>query len=190
MTLADWADIAGIVGVILVVASLTFLAMQIRQSTMQQRLEGKTKGIETQVLLFARMTDTLEKSDLMRRALNDFNSLTVAERGPAQTLFHELTLAHNGLRHAYDEGLLDKGEFASLRHNWLCFIRTRGARIWYENTKHMTPPDFQAYVASIIDDPRIEGDPLNETLPWLFGVGEAGEAPLREPPPSPLKAKS
>ena len=65
MTLEQFAFLAEIIGVIVVAASVIFLAIQVRQNTMQIRVEGITKGIETQVHRLSHLTDDAVKADLV-----------------------------------------------------------------------------------------------------------------------------
>lgn len=172
MALEQFAYLAEILGVIVVAASLIFLAIQVRQNTVQIRVEGIAKGIETQVHRLSHLTDDAGKADLVRRGLASFGWLSQAEKGEVHTMFLDFCLAHNALRHAHGAGLLDQSEFRMHQHNWLSLMRTKGAREWFDGWKHMTPPDFQAYVAAAVDDPTMTVKPLDQEVPWLFRHGD------------------
>jgi hypothetical protein len=155
-------------GAIAVVATLAYLAMQIRQNTAQMRLDSMAKAVETQVHQFAHLTESKEKGDLVRRALADFDSLSQDEEGLIHTTFLEIAISHNVIRHLHQAGLVDKGEFATLQSNWVSLMRTNGGRVWYEQWRHTTPPDWQAYADDVLSDPNQTVKPLDEDLPWLY----------------------
>ena len=155
-------------GAIAVVVTLAYLARQIHQNTEQMRLDSMAKSVETQVFHFAHLTETKEKADLVRRALADFGALSQDEMGMIHTTFLEIAISHNVIRHAYQAGLVDEDEFATLQSNWVSLMRTKGGRFWYEHWKHTTPPDWRAYADEALDDPKQTVKPIDEDLPWLY----------------------
>jgi hypothetical protein len=105
--LEQWAYLAEIGGMIAVVVTLAFLAVQIRQSTVQMRLDSMAKAIETQVYQFAHLTDDIHKAQLLRRAFADFENLNQDEKGLVHAIFLEINISHNIIKHAFDAHLLD-----------------------------------------------------------------------------------
>lgn len=159
--------------------TLVYIAREFRHNAENARIESISRGIETQVRQFARLADEPEKAEMLRRALADFDSLPKAQKGQVSTMIHDIALSHNVIRHAYESGLLPEGEFRKLQHNWVSLMRTRGGRQWWQGWRHMMPDDVIEYVDAALDDPSIDAKPLDEEVPWLFGLGDDPEAPGR-----------
>lgn len=74
------AEIADIIGVMLVVASLIYVAREVRQNTDMMKAEGATQRVLMDAELNWRISDSRPFAELWSKAGNQFNSLDVVDQ--------------------------------------------------------------------------------------------------------------
>jgi len=166
LTLAT--NIAQIIAALGVIISLVFIAREFRRNARSASLASAAQALQTQVHQFAHLADEPQKADRMRRALADFDSLDLGEKGQVSAVIHDIILSHDVLRRAYEADLLPKDDFIVMQELWVSLMRTTGARQWWTGWKGIMPDKVVAYVESAVDNPALKTKPLDQEIPWLF----------------------
>ena len=170
MNLTFATDIAQIIAALGVIVSLVFIAREFKRNARSASLASAAQALQTQVHQFAHLADEPQKADRIRRALADFDSLDLGEKGQVSAVIHDIILSHDVLRRAYEAELLPKDDFIVMQELWISLMRTTGARQWWAGWRGIMPEKVVAYVESAVDSPALKTRPLNEEIPWLFAL--------------------
>jgi hypothetical protein len=179
LDLTTVTNIAEIIASIGVVISLIYIAREFGRNSRSERLEKFGKALETQVQLFAHLVDEPDKAELVRQGLVDVNRLNQGQKGQFSALIHDILLAHDVLRRAYEYGQMPEDDFRIMQDLWISIMRTTGGRQWWAGWKAIMPLDVVNYVESTVDDQSIKTKPLNEAVPWLFAIEDESDSTLR-----------
>ena len=181
MDLTTATSIAEIVASLGVIISLVFVAREFRRNARNTNLSSVARALETQVHQFAHLADDAEKADLFRRSLVNFDGLELGDKGRVSAVIHDIVLSHDVLRRAYDARLMSKEDFKVMQELWVSLMRTTGGRQWWAGWKGIMPEAVVAYVEACVADTTLRTRPLNEELPWLFGMNAGVSALPRNP---------
>jgi hypothetical protein len=130
MTLLEMSQLLGNVGeffgALLLLASLFYVAVQVRQNTQAMRASGQQALITNFYGNQQLLARDSELNDLLRRGVADFGSLSDAEKSRFGFLVvpYEGNL-YNGLL-LHRAGLLDRETLDQIGDNWVGFIATQG----------------------------------------------------------------
>jgi hypothetical protein len=143
MTIEQFGSIGEVVGAIATVATLLYLAVQIRQNTRTVRSASISSYVQASGNVMTMLAENAEVCDLYYKGLESPNLLTDSERRrfyvtignyimwllQADQMTSEGTLPH-GLAHQYATQL-----------EWL--VCQPGFQLWFEHWGDTLPPDFQ-----------------------------------------------
>jgi hypothetical protein len=146
----DWGAveaIAEVIGLLLVVVSLLFVGLQLRQNTQQLRQDNLLKTIRGTLETNWSYHRNPEVFRVIQKGCEDFEALAPEE----QAQFHSI-----------DAASINERFFLGL-------LATPGGAKWWETVKGTRPmPDAAIeYLQSLLDDPAREKVPLTELQPWL-----------------------
>jgi hypothetical protein len=152
MSLDEWAAIAEIIGAIAVVATLAYLAMQIRQSNRATRSANATTVlINTQNLAQAPMMDR-ELGDIILRTISGEGELSPSEKLAAYAWFY-LMLKTGELAHqSYLHGELDQEYWDASISFYRSYYQTPGFRTYWSERKGAFTPGFRESVEKWMHD--------------------------------------
>jgi len=153
MSIQEWAAIAEIIGAVAVVASLVYLAVQIRQNTHGLSLTLKS----TELAAFERNVEAGNRireifilnpdvSELYERGLKSYADLDGSDKMRFGMVLSNVFSAFQG---AYVRQLTygnDPTNFAGSERLLDSYIRFRGVREWLSNTDRDWRPQFAAIV--------------------------------------------
>ena len=159
--------IAEIVGAAGVIVSLIYLAIQIRYTSRQTNSQALQVTIANFLNNYDNATGTTENIEVLRKGLNDFDSLSANEQGRLQSLLHPLNHGFNSVLTMYKAGLLPEQELVATRNTYIAFLISPGGRRWWESFKHAPPREFVAYIDEAIRKAEGTVAPATEQLPWL-----------------------
>ena len=126
-------------GAIAVVATLAYLATQVRQSIKATKTDARQRILD-------RYSDALGNVlaanvlDSMRNGLNDYDGLTSKDQAAfslAQSIF--VNNLFNAIR-LRDEGTLDEETFSLISDGFVGGCRSPGGRVWWETARPSFPP--------------------------------------------------
>jgi hypothetical protein len=151
MSIQDWGAIGEVVGAIGVIATLVYLAIQIRQSTAMARMAALQNIIKGGVEHNRGIADSESLARIITKGVDDPESLSNDERlrfnANAITLYHHLDAAYQ----MYECGLLDAESWRGFAYEAAIWIRLPGIRDWFETDKHRLSPGFRKYLEQALE---------------------------------------
>jgi hypothetical protein len=146
MTLEQFAYVAQIVGVMVVVASLIYLARQVAQGTELMRANAAAERIQRDFELSSAVANSREFTEVWNRGRSDFAGLD--ENDQLRLIFHERrAIKHwHNMYGLHRDGVLPEPDWAEL--TWLIrFIgRNQGLRAAWETFRDSFEEPFQDFV--------------------------------------------
>ena len=157
MSLEQLGNIGEFIGGLAVIASLIYLAVQIRQNTKSVRLQVE-QAIKRDKFDLRRVTiENPEIADLYAKALSDFDSLSPGERIRVN-LICASTIEH--LQHLYflrNQGLV---HWSSQEKSLRAYLALEPVRQWWNSGREILRPEFVEYVERQIL-PTASGTPIH-----------------------------
>ena len=154
MNVSNIADLADILAAAGVIASLLFVAFQIRQNTRTVRNQYLESTLDRLADLFSRPLDERVATTLDKGTKN-FNDLT----GPEKLVFgawaNEYIMGASRLTALARQGLLEPpiAAMAERRLNW--FFKSPGMYEWWRDAdRHPIPAPFEAFVDKVSSEAR------------------------------------
>lgn len=160
------------VGAVAVVATLVYLAVQVKHS--QQSMDANTKAIRGQVVsevmhsgiaylnMFVQGHDV---SDIFVRFTSD-ESLDSKELLVSDAVMSAMFLARQHEFFQWKQGLLDEKVFVSLHHVSFVVLGCRNGRHWWENEgRHLFSPEFVEYI-----EDRVRARSFDDLESWRRAV--------------------
>ena len=139
MTLIELAAVAEVVGAIVVVVTLIYLAVQVRHS--KEALDANTKAMRGQAI--SDVTKNVQEHMAMALQGHDIANIfmkmgTEEALAPNETLLLDgmltaIFVARQNEYYQWKQGLLEEDVFKSLHHITLTVLGTEGGRHWWEN---------------------------------------------------------
>ncbi len=153
MSIQDWAAIAEIVGAVAVVASLIYLAVQIRQNTnglsmslRASELAAFERNVETGNRIREAFILNPEVTELYMRGLKAYNNLEGSDKMRFGMILGNV---FSSLQGAYVRQLTyknDPANFAGSERTLDSLIKCRGVREWLSHSNPDWRPEFAAMV--------------------------------------------
>ena len=137
MTLEQGAYIAQIIGVILIIASLVYVAVQVRQNTDAQLTASRQATLAAHVELLGRSMDYPEATEALGESVEDvqFNAWLVMYLRITEFAWYQ-----------YQNGILDKVSWESYSAPTAAVFQSeRAKRVWDSNVIRLDP-GFRAFV--------------------------------------------
>lgn len=161
-------ELLGAIGVIL---SLVYLGGQIRQNTRTQRRSnlGDVAG-DLSAVLRSVSTDP-ELSSLVLRGLADLGALNPNERYQFDAFLYSWLVGFERALLDARDGDYPEENLAPMRRAIAGFLRTEGARVWWEERKVWFSSYGQQCMDRIIDDRDIDDLHAGPQLPSQTGPG-------------------
>ncbi len=140
----NWEAIGAIgevVGAGAVVLTLIYLAMQVRQNTLQVRSDNQQKAIDGYFALIVGATKDPHTSQILREGLHDFQGMP----RQAQMQFHSVMMGFiqgfTKVYHLNRSGFLPDDVYYSAERDLMRYLKTPGGGQWWNATK-VGAPDF------------------------------------------------
>ena len=159
--------IAETIGVLGVIVTVGYLAIQVRQSNRQEAVHGVQAAVKEFVNAYAAVTADELSAENFRAGLNQFDELTRNDKA----IFHsKMQLLASGLYQVmvmYESGMLPDEELYSKSESlFLSFVLSPGGNQWWEAYKHLPPKMFKTHVDKRLSDENLNITPANEDLDW------------------------
>jgi len=152
MNLDQWAAIAEIIGAIAVVATLAYLAIQIKQSNRAARSSNATTVlINTQSLAQTLMMDR-ELGDIILRAIAGEEELLPAEKLAAYAWFYQLLKTGELAHQSFLQGELDQDYWDASMNLYRSYYQTPGFQKYWADRKLAFTPGFREAVEEWMAD--------------------------------------
>ena len=152
MTIQDWGALGEIIGGVAVVATLVYLAVQIRQNTHQlshsiqaTRIASLERNIESANRLRELLILNPELTELFLKGMNDFNALKQGDRLRFEMLLRNIFSAFQGafIRHL---SLDETEDFTGVTRMIESMLENPGARQCLEQADTDWRPEFREFI--------------------------------------------
>ncbi len=151
------AALAELLAAVGVVASLVYLALQVRQNTAQVRLNSESLGMAHEMggaqmsvsIALAAATDR-ELSELLRRGMNLEGELSASERVRFGSFLYAALAGFQAGYYNYRKGFADPGAWQGHESDMIQTMSSPGARAWWPRARMRFSPQFAEYVDGIL----------------------------------------
>ena len=160
--------IGEIVSAFAVIITLFYLAFQIRQNNVQTKSEALRIAIQAWVDQQRRAFETEEDVAFMRKALNDYVSLSKDEKGRFFGILLGYIPPFSNIRENHMAGLMDEEAFRAIEVAFASVVSSPGARDCIESFQRHTALPFwiMEYVRG--NEPtRTKVQPMSETFDFV-----------------------
>ena len=150
MNLDDLGNIGEFVGALGVIASLVYLALQIRQNTRSTRT----------AMYQATTRDMFEAADLMARdadlnsiwfeGIRDFDSLSREKKRRFASYMFSLLRRYDNAHHQTNAGMIDGDWWAGISETLEYTISNPGVQSWWKEGRALFRPDFREFIDQMI----------------------------------------
>jgi len=142
--------VAEVVGAVTVVASLLYLAAQIRQNTSQARLAAQQATIHELGNALRAQAQDREWAGLLSRALEGLDSLDRVERVQFLSHIGSIFRLYESAYHHYQEGALDPRFWRGFERAIADVVGYPGVREALAMRRHHLTDDFSAYLDDLV----------------------------------------
>jgi len=152
MGLDNLANLAEILAAILVIISLVYVGVQIKQNTSALRsntAHNTSEGFTDLYLILAR---SKEMSDIFARGTKDFESLDSIEKVQFYAYFHKFFRNYENAYYQYTRSALEFLPFDGLTKQLEMVASLPGVRAYWRDRKNWYNDDFQLYVEYLLRD--------------------------------------
>ena len=170
----NWEAIGAIgevVGGVAVIATLGYLAVQIRRSTAQAKSDAFAKMNEMVQGLSVRLMEDLELTETVLAAGQDWDSLPPEKQFQAHMMNLVEVQAYESYFYMMKHGQLEESTYLSREEHVLRRLGAPGARFWWDNYSYNMDPEFVDRINRRLEDP--ESLPAMKEVPF-FDVSRWG----------------
>lgn len=154
-------------GAVAVVATLVYVAIQIRQNSVQLRNNSFEMAAGRYAGFYIDIADDPEKFDMWRRGLASFEVLDPLEQFRFHTHMYRMLWSYRQSIESAKAGVLPKKILVELKMDLASVLKCPGATEW---RKSLEPPEARDEWSILLDDILETGKlakPINEVLPFL-----------------------
>ena len=160
----EWA------GALAVVATLFYLARQIRQNSVQIKLYSSQIATNEYSGLIVGVLQDPVKLKTFRAGLDDYLGLELDQ----QAMFHSIMLgflmALTNSRQLVAEGVIESSAYKSWTQDFERILACRGAWEWWQTMSDLADPEFYRELSSGVENS--DQPALNQAMPFLRPDGE------------------
>lgn len=164
--------IAEMFGALGVIATLVYLALQIRQSNRQDCVKGLQDAVAHFVDNVLRSTATRANAEVFRKGLHGFKDMPELDQAQFHSMLLRLAAGFNQVRILHESGLLHRSKFEAMEYTMTSIMRSPGALEWWNSWKHNVPVSLEDCLDGVISDVSILARPASEH--WIGFTSEAG----------------
>jgi len=142
-------NLGDFVGGLAVIATLLYLAVQVRQNTKLLRASALTAWAEARVALNNMLASDPDLARIMQTGIGDFLSLSEAERRQFINLMRGLFTTYEHQHQLYETGLIDRETWEYHRETIGDGLSRPQVAAWWEHRKYIFSPSFVRAVDAI-----------------------------------------
>ena len=143
MTIQDWGAIGEIVGGVGVIASLLYLAVQIRQNSRVARNATTQNILGTSALMNAQIAGDVSPALLKLEA---GGQLAPDEEARLRSLFLGVFAAHWQVYYQHRQRMIERSVFDAYERRTLFMLGRKFVREWWTQNSFRFSDDYQAYI--------------------------------------------
>lgn len=142
---------AEIVGGVAVIASLLFVARQMRENNKSAREANYIQVMQHNKDMGRQIGSDVKMANLYRRGCDDFISLNPDERWQFGSLMMAMFCDFNQQHTLYNQKRLDQQFWNAIEHNMRFYLDRRGVRDWWRSQPFQFDLSFVEYVDAYLD---------------------------------------
>ena len=151
MTLEEFNYIAEIIGSIAVIASLIYVALQVRQNTAATQAATGQAYVDTMNGYVSLINSSPNLADILHRGANGLSNLKNGEVIQFGAFIDQSFINFEAFYFQWKAGVLDTRLWSINRHAIAGFLAQTGQQQWWEIRHNWYDPEFQEYVNQVID---------------------------------------
>ncbi len=147
--------IADVIGVIAIVVSLIYVSVQIKQNTKVARAATRQAISESTENLGSDLISNGEIAEIFVKHLSG-KELSPVENLRLQARCYRDMQHWENIHYQYSEGLVSKDQWEGFRKNLFSLLAIDAYREYWEHESFHYSDEFQAEIASLLEEPRTE----------------------------------
>ncbi len=151
MSIMELGALGEFFGAIAVVVTLAYLAIQIRQNTVVQKLGAAQQILGNSVTINTLMALDEPMNELIV-ALSDGRDLTPTQLAKFNSLSLAVAANHWQVHLQYSSGFLDREIFDAYERRTVRLMKSKYFRDWWTNDRDRFSTGFQKYIEGLIQD--------------------------------------
>jgi hypothetical protein len=146
MTLQDMGSIGELLAAVATIATLVYLARQLRANT--AAVQGESRRAHRAASSAANLTIASDANvaALFNTGLADFDAMDATQHTQFSFLMAELFGSWEAAHQEFETGIVDKFQVDSMVRSHLPFLRTPGGGKWWDTYRNSYPQSFRKYV--------------------------------------------
>ena len=169
MNLQSLAYIGEIIGTVVVILSLVYLAVQVRQNTEAQRTENYAHALERLAVFQSMLSQDSEISFLFTKGLTDYSNLSSQEKLRFNWAMYEAFGAFEFMFHAARKKSIDQEIWLRWSEAIAWYLTFPGAHKWWVVRPLPFSESFSLFVESLIKDNPTD---VEKTRRWLEFISQ------------------
>jgi hypothetical protein len=165
LDLESLANVGDLISAIVVVISLVYLALQVRQNTESLRTENYARALERIANMQARLGADAGFSELIARGAADAARLTAGERVQFTWTFYEMFGAFEFMFHQMTAGALPTEVWQRWSETLSWWLSLPGVKAWW----HSRPAPFSASFTGYVDG-KLQQGPVDADASRRWGA--------------------
>ena len=159
---------AELIGIVVLILSVIYLSKQIRHTNLQSVSEALKDSTQLYLAQYEKSFGTEEKTAFMRKALNDYTSLSQDEKGRLFTVVVGYVAAWDNLHTKYENGFLLEETYNSFSVAFASRVQTSGGRASIEQLhKEFALPPYIMSNTTVEEIAGIKIKPYVDCLDFL-----------------------
>ena len=159
--------IAELIGGIGVIATLGYLAAQIRNSNRQDNIRAVQDTVKDFVNTYAELTDTRVDAEIFAKGLQNFEALDQADKAVFHSKMQLLASGFYQVLAMKESGLLtDLALFEKSESLFLSMLASPGGNAWWQAYRHLPPETLRQHVEQRITEIGSGVAPAHEDQIW------------------------
>jgi len=146
MDLEQASYLAEITAAVLVVVSLVYVGIQVRQNTAALKLSTSQNLSEDFTDVYLALSQNNETAEIFQKGLQDCDSLTPVEKIRFYAFFHKFFRIYENAYYQYVNGALEEEPFEGISNQLIMLGAMPGLRTYWNDRRSFYNSSFQAYV--------------------------------------------
>lgn len=155
MTLQQAYLVSGVIGAIGVIATLLYLAAQVRQNTLSLRM-GTGQRVTEDLRTLYRYSADKDSADVVYRGFRDVESLQGSDRMRFYASMHDYFFAFQNAYYQMDSGALDKRYWSAAVNSLKHLATFPGVRRYWADRKFYYADEFKEFLDRNVFIPKAE----------------------------------
>jgi hypothetical protein len=164
MNLQSLAYVGEIIGTVVVILSLVYLGVQVRQNTEAQRTENFARALDRLAAFQSMLSTDSEISTIFSKGLADISNLTTQEKLRFNWVLYEAFGAFEFMFHAARKESIDREIWSRWSEAIAWYLTFPGVNTWWDVRPLPFTDSFTLFVDSLLNDNPTDA---KKTQRWL-----------------------